>query len=465
MSPQAGRAPRAAGLRARGVLGLLVVVAACWGTLLAALPDPAGDPVLLAVSPADGEVVESPDEVMLTFDRPVPAGLATVRMTTPAGRQVVEGRPHNVSGDMRILTVPMPPTRYAGTYSVVWSTPSSRLEPISGGFGFHVFAPSAPVSVPQLPPEPDPVVVAVHTGFRLAATAALALGVGVVLVLAAVWPAGVGHAQARRFVTWAWVVLVAATLGTIGSLGGSAARTSLREAFDPALVSAAFRSDIGAVLLARLLVLVPITIALLQLLTGPPPGAIAHRWLRAAAVLGSASALAATWSYAQSHGPDGLAPLTVLVEVAFLIVIAVCTGGPVLLWLLLRTAGDGVLRAAVPRLARLMAVGGGLLVLVAPIATGGWQMIALLVLGALVSGTGVAGRRWVRRRTRSRGRGLSGGSRLLRPAAAVVAAVAVALLAAAAPATGHRQLAHPGWPAGRHPQIGTEIPDALPDAR
>jgi copper transport protein len=427
---------------ARGLAGLLVVIAAGWGTLLLAMPAGTGDPVLVAVSPTDGELVKSPDEVRLTFDRPVPAGLATVRLTVPAGQQVVEGRPYAVSGDPNTLAVRMPPTRFAGTYSVAWSVPSSTLEPIAGTSAFHVFAPTKPVAVPQIPTDRDPTVVAIHTVFRVAATAAFALGVGVAFVLGAVWPAGAGHAPARRPVTYAWWVLVVATLGTIVSFGGYAARLPLAEAFDPAVVSAAFGSDVGAALLVRLLVLVPITVALVQLLAGPPAGSALQRRLRAGAVLGGAAALAATWSFAQPHGPDGLAPLAVVAEIVRLLAVAVCVGGPVLLWVVLRTACGSVLRVAVPRLVRIMPVGGGLLLVIAPLTTAGWQMIALLVLGSLVVGTGLAAGWWERRRASTRGRDLTERARLRRLATVAAAAVAMALLAAAVPATGPTQLAY-----------------------
>jgi methionine-rich copper-binding protein CopC len=410
MTPAAGTTRRTI---TRGLLGLLVVIAASWGTLLLALPPATGDPVLVAVSPSDGETVKSPDEVRLTFDRPVPAGLVTVRMTVPAGSQVVEGRPYAVTGDPNTIAVRMPPTRYAGTYSVAWSTPSGTLEPITGTSAFHVFGPTTPVAVPQLPVERDPIVVAIHDGFRLAATAAFALGAGAVLVLGAVWPAGVAHAPARRPITYAWFGLVVATLGTIVSFGGYAARLPLAEAFDPAVVSAAFASDVGAVLLARLLVLVPITVALVQLLTGPPARTAWQRLLRSAAVLGAAAAPAATWGIVRPHGDS---PLGIGADVVLLLAVAVCVGGPVLLWVLMRAAADSVLRVAVPRLARLMPAGGGLLLVVAPFTTAGWQLLVVLALGALSVTTGLAGWWWVRRKASTRRRDASGRPRQHRPA-------------------------------------------------
>jgi copper transport protein len=461
MTPKAKR-PRILSVRvpalARSVLGLLILVAACWGTLLAMAPAPAGDPLLMATSPAADELVKSPDELRLTFDRPVPAGLATVRMTSPGGEQVIAGRPWNPPGAADTIAVSMPPTRYAGTYSVAWSLPSSRLEPISGTFGFSVFAPTAPVGVPEIATERDPVVATVHTVFRLAATAALTLGVGVVFVLAVAWPAGAGDAGVRRLVTCAWLALLVTTLATIVTFGGYAARTSLGEAFDLTLLSATLSSDIGAGLLARLIVLVPITIGLVQLLTSAPPETSVQRWSRAGAVLGSAAALMATWSFAQPQDPTGPSLLAVAAEIALLLAVAVGVGGPVLLWMLLRGAGDSVLRTAVPRLARVLPVCGVLLLAITVATTRGWQLVALLVLVALVIGTGMASRRWARRR--AVGKDLPGRVRLRRASAVAAGAAAVALVAAAVSGTAQSQLALTGWPAEGDQQISTHLLDA-----
>ncbi len=438
MSATARATPRTPAL---GVLRLLVLIAVCWATLLLTLPAPAGDPVLVAVSPTAGELVKSPDEIRITFDRPVPAGLATVHMTVPGGQQVVQGRPYAVSGDQNTLAVRMPPTRYGGTYSVAWSVPSGTREPITGTSAFHVFAPTTPVAVPQIPTDRDPAVVAIHDAFRVAATAAFAFGVGVAFLLGVVWPAGAGHAPVRRPITYAWWALVVATLGTIVSFGGYAARLPPAEAFDPTVVSAGFASDVGGVLLVRLLLLVPITIALVQLLTGPPAAGAVARWLRAGAVLGAAAAPAATWSLSRPPGPDGPAPLAVGAEIVLLLAVAVSVGGPVLLWVLVRTAGESVLRSAVPRLARVMPVAGGLLLVIAALTTSGWQLVALLVLGALVVGTGIAAWWWARRRVGTRGRDLTGRMRLRRLATVGAVAAVVAMLAAAVPPTDPTPLA------------------------
>ncbi|MFC4948615.1 copper resistance protein CopC [Pseudonocardia sp. GCM10023141] len=440
-----------------------MLVAASWGTLLLTTPIPAGDPVLLSTSPGNDEFVKSPNELRLTFDRPVSAGLAMVQMTAPLGQQLVEARPQNVPGDANSITVPMPKTRYGGTYSVAWSLPTSWLEQVGGASNFHVVEPTNPVAFPNIPTDRDPVVASVHAGFRLAATAALALVVGLAFVLTIVWPAGAQSPQVRRLITYSWLLMVVATLGTIATLGAYAARVPLQEAFDPALVSAGLGSDIGAGLLAGLIVIAPGTVALVHLLTSAPADAALQRWLRAGTVLGCAAASAMTWAFAAPHAPDGPSPITVGTEIALLIAVAACLGGPVLLWVLLRTPGDSVLCTALPRLVVLMPVSATLLLAIASLATTGWQMIALMVLGAVVLGTGLASRWWMRRRVGTRGRDLPGRTRLRRIAAVAAVAMAVSLFAggAAAAATGPADLAQSGSPSADQQPVPAAPPEAV----
>ncbi|MGD9528724.1 copper resistance protein CopC [Pseudonocardia sp.] len=428
---------------ARRLVGMLLLAATCWMALLVAFPTPSGDPVLISTTPAEGEIVKSPDTVQLTFDRPVPAGLGTVRMTRPSGEQIVTGRPTHAPGTDDTLVVTMPQTRYGGTYALAWSLPSTRLEPIEGTLRFHVFAPKRPAALPEIAAERDRVVAVAHGATRLVATAALTVGVGIVVVLVAVWPAGVERAPVRRLIKATWWALVLATVGTILTFGGYAARTPLAESFDPALVVATFGAGVGAGLSARLLVLVPVTVGLILMLTGNPAGTAVQRWTTAGSVLAGASALAATWSYSRPQDPDGPALLAVTSEAGLLLAVAVCVGGPVLLWTALRCAADSELGVVVPRLARLMPVCAAVLLAVAAATARGWQLAALVALAALVVAVALAGHGWARRRADTRGPARPGRTRLRRAVAVAAVAGAVALTAAAAtaPAPGHAQLA------------------------
>ncbi|GAA5172943.1 MULTISPECIES: copper resistance CopC family protein [Amycolatopsis] len=301
------------------IVAFFVLVAACWGTLLAAMPQATGDPVLITTSPGSTEVVKSPGHVLLTFDRPVPAGLATVRILDPDGSQVVHERPVHPAGRDDTISVPMPKERHEGTYAVAWTLPSSGLQPISGSFTFDVSYRIDPEGVPDIETTHDPVLAAVHLTARAAAVVALVLLTGLAVFVA--WNGTTR--RARRWVKATWWVSAGATVVALLSFGPYAAWAPLRDAFDPRLLSGALASDAGGALLARLYVLVPATLGLAQLMTSPPAATAGERRLRVAAVLGCATALLATWPLA---GP----PLVLAADVAVLALVAVPVG-----WLVL----------------------------------------------------------------------------------------------------------------------------------
>lgn len=369
--------------------GLVVLVAACWGVLLTALPATSGDPELVSLSPGDGETVKSPDEVRITFDRPVPAELASVQMTSPAGERLVSTRPYNPSGADDAIAVPMPETRYEGIYTVIWSVPSSTLEPLIGTSTFSVYSAARFTAVPGLVVDRDPVVVTVYTVAETFATAALVLGVGTVFALGVAWPEGARRPGSRRLLRYTWVTMVLATLVSLLSFGGYAARTSLGDAFDTALLSGTLKSDIGAAHMARLLILLPLTLGFWLLLRSGAARTSVERWTAAGTVLGAASALAATWIFARPHAPAGPGPLSLVAGTALLLAAAVGVGAAVMRWTVLRRAGEQAAPAA-RLLVRIMPVSGAVLLLAATITTSGWQLIAYGALAVVIVGTGVA---------------------------------------------------------------------------
>jgi len=356
--------------------------------LLTVLPSASGDPELVSLSPSDGETVKSPDEVRITFDRPVPAELATVQMTDPAGERIVSTRPYNPPGADDTIAVPMPEARYEGIYTVVWSVPSSTLEPMVGSSNFSVFSAQRLTAVPGLVVDRDPVVVTVYTVAGTLATAALVLGVGTVFVLGVAWPEGARRQGSRRLLKYTWATMVVATLVSLLSFGGYAARTSLGDAFDPALLAGTVKSEIGAALLARLLIMLPLTLGFWQLLRSAPARTPVERGTAAATVLGAASALAATWVLARPHAPTGPGPLSLATDTALLLAAAVGVGAVVMRWTVLRRAGKQAAPAA-QLLARIMLVGGAA-VLLAATTTGGWQLAAYGALAVVIIGTGAA---------------------------------------------------------------------------
>ncbi|MFE0022619.1 copper resistance protein CopC [Amycolatopsis sp. NPDC059021] len=331
------------------IAALLSLVAVCWGTLLATTPAATGNPVLTTTSPGNGQLVKSPDHVLLTFDRPVPAGLATVRVLDPAtGRQVVFERPVHPGGDRNTISVPMPKERHQGTYAVSWSLPSSGLQPISGSFTFDVFASIPPEGVPEIETTHDVTVTVVHAVSRAAAIVAMLLLTGAVFFVAAIGPSAARSRIVVRLVKYSWCGLVAATLGTFLSFGPYASWATLSGAFDPRLLTATAESDVGGALLARLYLLVPVALGIAQLMTSPPAGTSRERWVRGGTVLACAAALSATWTFADPRPEGAPSPLALAVDALLFTTIAVAVGGLVLL----RMSGSGD-RDVVSRFARL----------------------------------------------------------------------------------------------------------------
>ncbi|WP_439382831.1 copper resistance CopC family protein [Amycolatopsis lexingtonensis] len=312
-------------------VALLLLVAACWGTLLAVTPSATGDPVLVTTSPGSTEVVKSPDAVVLKFDRPVPAALATVRVLDPDGSQVVYTRPSHVDGRDDTVSVPMPAERHEGTYAVAWTLPSSRLDPVSGSFTFDVSYPIQPDGVPEIETTRDPVVTAVHLTAGTLAVAAMVLLTGLAFFAAAIGPAAARTRATRRLVKTTWWLLAGGTLAALVSSGPYAAWVPLRDAFDPRLLAGAFESDAGGALLARLATLVPATLGLALLLKSPPATTAVDRRLRGAAVLGCASAVLATWTFADPRPPGTPPVLALAADIALLAALAIPAGGLVLL--------------------------------------------------------------------------------------------------------------------------------------
>lgn len=394
--------PRARPRRARPpwtanrLVAVVLAVAACWATLLLTTPPSSGLPVLTSTSPGNGEIVKSPDDILLSFDRPVPAGLATVRMLNPSGEQVIFRRPFRPSGRADTIAVPMPKTRYAGTYTVAWTLPSSRLDPVRGTFTFDVFSPSEPAGALEVATDRDPVVAGVHSATRFAATVLLVLLVGTVFFVSAIWPGGARMRRLRRVVNRAWLGLVLATVCTLVSFGAYAAWAPAAGALDLGLLSGAFQSDVGAALLGRLYVLAVATVGVGLLLSGTQADSVAGRWSRGAAVVGCAAALAATWSYAGPRLGGTPTPVALATDTAVLVAIALPTGGLVPLWMLLRRGGQAVQREALRRFCLVTAVCAVVLAVAAVLVTGGLLRVALLVAVAMFGGGSWAGRRWVR---------------------------------------------------------------------
>lgn len=320
----------------RRVLAVALFVAVCWAAMLATMPAPQGNPVLRSTSPGNAENVKSPDEVVLRFDRPVPAGLATIRIISPPGDQVVFTRPYNPAGHDDTVAVAMPPVRYGGTYTVAWALPSDRLEQVAGVFTLDVVVPSTPVGVPEIAAEHDPWVTGAHVTARVAALGAMALLIGAAVFVAAIQPGAARSRSVRRVLIRSGLATALATAGTLATFGPYAAWVPLSDAFDPGLFWATADSPTGRGLLGRLALLVPLLAGLVWLLEASPAETRRGRSLRGVAALGGGTALAATWPLARTRPIGTPTPFEAVVDTVTLTSVAVGITSVLLLGVLAR---------------------------------------------------------------------------------------------------------------------------------
>ena len=311
------------GPAARRVIAFALLVLACWATLVAiASPVRSEVPVLRATSPGAGSIAR-PDNLVLTFDRPVDAGLATVRMTDPYHRPVEPGRPAHAGGRADTVSVPIPKQKYAGTYSVSWSVPAGTTASASGAFTFDLASRSPAQDAPALSTRPGLGLTIAYGVAQFGALAAFAVLAGAALVAAA------GGRSFRKLATYGWFGAIVFTLASFVLFGPYTAKLPLTDALQGGLLSGTVESGAGGVFFARLAVLALGGLALAQLMTSEPAPTARERWMRVGTVFGCASAVAATWGFL---GPGAAEPLSLAVDVVHVTAIAALCGVLVAGW-------------------------------------------------------------------------------------------------------------------------------------
>ncbi|MCX4098279.1 copper resistance CopC/CopD family protein [Nocardia sp. alder85J] len=171
----------------RGLLGVFVVAALCWGAAATA----AAHAVLVATDPAYGVAVDAaPPRVSANFDEAVTAAGAGMTVTDQDGRRVDTGPVGSADGG-RTVWVALRPELPTGTYLLSWVVLSADGHTVGGSSVFGVGEP------PDLPatvaPARDPMAVAADGMVRMLTAVVyfgVVLGVGVPVVAARVWPGG-----------------------------------------------------------------------------------------------------------------------------------------------------------------------------------------------------------------------------------------------------------------------------------
>jgi copper transport protein len=367
-------------------------------TMIAFAGQASAHATLIATTPAGFQVLDTaPREISLRFSETVDDSLAEVRLLDQRGAGVGGvSRPVRPDGRPDTVSVAVPANLADGTYTVTYRVVSADSHPVSGAFAFSVGAVTGGIARNAEPAEVSGVV-SVLAGFaRWLAYAGLALLVGTAFFVAACWPGGEMARGVRRLLWTGWTALVAATVATL-------------LLYEP---GAALGSRLGTVLAIRVGLLGLVAIALVRLRRRAPFGSYDRYRRRGVAVLVAGAALATTWELANHNATGTQVAVALPVGVIHLLAVAVWLGGlPVLLGVLLRSGDVDGMRIAVPRFSRIALVCVAVLVVTGtyqawravggPAAlfdtTYGLVLVAKLGLVGVLLLLGAFARHWVRR--------------------------------------------------------------------
>lgn len=142
---------------------------------------------LIASTPAEGATVPvAPNQLQLTFDGAVQAGMSTVAVTGPDGTQWTVGQP-TVTGT--VLTVPVQPAGPAGQYTISYRILSGDGHPVAGTVRFTLTDPvnGSTAEQPSGPPAAQRAATTNEGGgvpaWTWAVAALVLLGIGLVMAL------------------------------------------------------------------------------------------------------------------------------------------------------------------------------------------------------------------------------------------------------------------------------------------
>ena len=294
------------------------------GLLAAPATPAAAHAALVSSSPEPGSVVvESPNQVVLTFTEGVSPVRDKVHVIAPDGSLADTGEPRT-AGDQ--LIIPLKPNGPQGTFLVNYRVLSADSHPVGGAFTYSVGAPS-----PGGPPSADagdqaanPVIQAAFPVVRWIGYAGLLLLVGAVLVLGLLWPRRLDRRDPIR-VSWLGAGLVA--LATVLELllqvpyvaGGGLADFRLVD------VREVLSSQFGAAHLVRLGVLAAALVLLRPIVRGAG-------WGADRVLLAMLSAIgAATWSVSGHPSASTVPAVSVVADMIHISAMSVWLGGLVML--------------------------------------------------------------------------------------------------------------------------------------
>ncbi|KJK57611.1 copper resistance CopC/CopD family protein [Saccharothrix sp. ST-888] len=240
-------------------LGALVTALGAALVLLLGTAGPAAaHAALVTTDPAQNSVLpQAPAAVTLTFSEGVSLSSDSVRVLSPAGKQVDAGDPGHLDGRTDTARVSLNSGLPNGTYTVAWRAVSEDSHPVGGAFTFSIGAPSATsVSTGALQnARADSLVAAVYGLGRVVAYASFALLAGVAAFVLICWPKGAAVRSVQRLLMTGWIGLLAATVAVLLLRGPYERGSGISVAFDLSLVRSTLEERIGTALSSRLLLL------------------------------------------------------------------------------------------------------------------------------------------------------------------------------------------------------------------
>ncbi|WCN01849.1 copper resistance CopC/CopD family protein [Streptomyces sp. M92] len=301
---------------------------------------------LRSTDPGDGSVLRSaPRHVTLTFTESVGLRDDSFRVLDPGGHRVRTGEAGRAGGRSDTARVTLSGELGEGTYTVAWRVVSADSHPVSGAFTFSVGKPSAATAAVDPGPTEDPATAVLHHIARYLAYLAAALLIGAAAFVALCRPPD--PAPLRRLLVASWWTLLASTVALLLLRAPYEAGTGPSAVLDVSALGDTVSTRPGALLLARLALLVPTAFLLTRAARRPVPTPAPSTAAGAALAVG----LALTWSAAE-HASAGIqVPVAMTSSVLHLLATAVWLGGLVALLLTLRGTTDAATVARFSRVA------------------------------------------------------------------------------------------------------------------
>lgn len=316
---------------------LAAVAASVVVAVLGASAAPAGAHAqLTSTDPANGAVLEvAPEQVVLEFSEQVDPPSDAIEIFDADGEEVsvgaIEASGTEVSAEL--------PALEDGAYVVSWRVVSGDSHPIDGALLFYIGEAGNGEDAEALLAEvrssgaADETLGVVYGGVRFALFAGLVLLVGGAFFVTLLWPAGAGDPRLRSIIGAGWLVVLVATVASLGLQAAYAAGGSWADTVDSGRLADVLGTRTGRTWLARLALLAVVPLAWrslfppwwrLPLVRGGPlsaragEGVTPPRVPHLALILGLGGALLATVSFAGHAATGRLAAAALVLDVVHL---------------------------------------------------------------------------------------------------------------------------------------------------